>query len=54
MNLELLREWVKAEIEYAIADNEEDEEGYRGSAYIEKEEADKAFKKLSDSQFLGE
>jgi hypothetical protein len=41
-----LREWVKAEIEYAIFDKQEDSEGYIGTAYAEKRLAEQKFKEL--------
>ena len=42
------REWVRAEVEYGVFDNIEDEEGYRGSAYTEKEEANRLFNVLCE------
>ena len=47
--LEKLREWVKAEAEYAVFDHDEDDEGYRGAAYAEKMEADNKFEELVES-----
>lgn len=44
--INLLREWVKAEIEYAIASNEEDSSGYRVSALGERNVADRLFGEL--------
>lgn len=42
-----LRDWVKAQIEAAIVDNEEDSEGYRGSGYSENKLADELFIEFS-------
>jgi len=46
--LEAFREWVKAEVDYGVFNNEEDSEGYRGSAYHEKKEADRLFDALCE------
>ena len=45
-NLELLREWIRAEIEASIASNREDSEGYLESGYFEYIEADKLFNNM--------
>ena len=44
--LGLLRDWVRAEIDAKIADNEEDECGYRGSGYAENKIANELFEQL--------
>lgn len=49
MDYNLLREWVKAEIDAAIADNEEDEEGYRGCGYAGRRFAEAAFQRFVNS-----
>lgn len=41
--MEILREWVRAEINAAIADSQEGSDGYYGSGYAENEAADKLF-----------
>jgi len=46
MDFELLREWVKAEIEFANTVRERDEEGYMQSAKKEEKEADRLFNLL--------
>jgi len=46
MNLELLRNWIRAEIEYAMACHEVDESGYRQSGHSEEREADRLFNLL--------
>ena len=48
--LEDLRKWVLAEIEYALAAIEEDSEGYRGNAVYERLEAERLFDVLVASQ----
>jgi hypothetical protein len=45
-SLETLREWVRAEIYFALAKNETDEDGYYTSAKSEEKLADSAFEKL--------
>lgn len=47
--LEAMREWVRAEIAYAIAYSTTDEEGYHGSCRREEKEADQAFEKLKST-----
>lgn len=44
--LELIRNWVRSEIDAKIADNEEDEGGYRGTGYAENRIADELFQNL--------
>jgi hypothetical protein len=44
--LTLLREWVRAEIEYAIECREEDSGGYRVSVNKERDYADTLFERL--------
>jgi len=46
MDMKLLREWVIAEINYALAQLEEDSDGYRSSAHIDRDIANMAFEKL--------
>jgi len=46
--LYMLRNYIKSEIEAAIADIEEDSEGYRGCGYSEKKEADRLFNEIVD------
>lgn len=41
--LEALREWVRSEIAYEFAVNEEDEGGYRSSAINERDYAENCF-----------
>ena len=48
--LENLRKWVLAEIEYALAATKEDSEGYRGDAGREWREAERLFDVLVASQ----
>ena len=48
MDFELLRKWVQAEAQVAVADVEEDEYGYSGMCYVEKKEADRIFKLLNE------
>jgi hypothetical protein len=50
MDMNLLREWVLAEIDYAIAQREEDSEGYRSSAHGERDVAKMLFDKLCAAQ----
>ena len=45
-DMELLREWVLAEIDYALAQREEDDSGYRSSAHSERDFARALFDKL--------
>ncbi len=45
--LELLREWVKAQILAGIADAEPDSEGYIGGGYVDNKIADDLFEKLT-------
>lgn len=40
--------WVVAQIEAAIADTEEDSEGYRGSGHAERRIADEFFQSFDD------
>ena len=44
--LVLIRDWIRAEIDAKIADNEEDEGGYRGSGFAENKIADALFEQL--------
>lgn len=44
--LEALREWVRAEIQYALAQGEEGSDGYRGSAHAERDVAERLFDAL--------
>ena len=46
MDLELLREWVRAEIDYAMARNEPEADGYSSSAILEREIASTLFAEL--------
>ena len=41
--LEALREWVRAEIDYEMASNEEGADGYRQSAHNERDYAENCF-----------
>lgn len=43
---DLMREWVRAEISYAIANNSEGPDGYYGGGYSEEKEADRLFEAL--------
>ena len=47
--LKLLHDWVEAMISAAIADNEEDSEGYRGTGYLDRKVADELFDRFKDS-----
>ena len=49
VDLDLLREWVRAEIEAIVLDRQPGSDGYYGSAYIESKYADKMFKQLKES-----
>ena len=44
--MEALREWVRAEIEYAMASNEEGSDGYRQSAHSERDYAENCYQKM--------
>jgi len=46
--LDLIREWIRAEIDAKIADNEEDSSGYRGNGDFESRMADALFIKLKN------
>lgn len=47
LQLDALKAWVRAEIEYAIACNAEDGEGYKVSARHERDEAQRLESELS-------
>ena len=47
-DLELLREWVKAEIDAAIADHEPGSDGYFGTGYGQRKEAERLFIQIVD------
>lgn len=47
--LEILREWVRAEIAYETASNEEGSDGYRQSANGERDHAEDCFKMLKQT-----
>jgi len=46
--LELLREWIQAEIDYSIASDKEDYTGDKNPAYGEKSIADSLFIRLME------
>ena len=50
MNLDLLRNWIRAEIVYEIESREEDSSGYRVSARQEEKEADRLFNLLKEEK----
>ena len=50
MNLDLLRNWIRAEIEFAMACHEVDDSGYRQSGRSEEREADKLFNLLKEGE----
>ena len=41
--LNIIREWIRAEIEYAIEANDVDSDGYANSAYHERKRAEELF-----------
>lgn len=45
---EALREWVRSEIAYETASNEEGADGYRQSAHAERDYAESCFQTLKD------
>jgi hypothetical protein len=44
----LLQDWVRAEIEYALASSERDAEGYTLSCSVERDIADSLFEKIQN------
>ena len=47
--LEALREWVRAEIYYALAENEEDSEGYKITSHGDRDVANQKLENLKDA-----
>jgi hypothetical protein len=45
--LDLIRHWLRAEIDYKIVLNEPDEDGYKGLGLYEKEEADRMYEEVA-------
>lgn len=46
INLDMLRKWVKAEVQAGIADAQPDSDGYYGTGYLENKEAGQLFDDL--------
>lgn len=47
IDLDLLREWIRAEIDYAIAQQEVGADGYTSACHYEKEIANNLFNKIN-------
>lgn len=50
MDYELLREWIRAEIYYALASNEEGADGYYCTARDDRDVADRLFEKMKEGE----
>jgi len=50
--LDLIREWIRAEIDAKIVDNEEGSDGYYGSGYAERKIADSLFEDIKNLKNL--